>query len=148
MRCSEDGIAKFYKNLDPKEAHIHNQIRICMFKIFGNKISIPLECHSWLFKHWLIYVKGSLHTTIFSKYTELLQLKNVFRIFWNYFWNILKINTFPNKNQSYQKYQNKKVAVKNVADIDNNKLMDLLVIAGGSLLLSQERIKQRRKRRQ
>ena len=50
MRCSEDGIAKFYKNLDPKEAHIHNQIRICMFKIFGNTISIPLECviHGYL----------------------------------------------------------------------------------------------------
>ena len=25
--------------------------------------------------------KGSLHTTIFSKYKELLQLKNIFRIF-------------------------------------------------------------------
>ena len=26
-------------------------------------------------------IKGSLHTTIVSKYTELLQLKNIFRIF-------------------------------------------------------------------
>ena len=26
-------------------------------------------------------LKGSLHTTIFSKYTEILQLKNIFRIF-------------------------------------------------------------------
>ena len=43
--------------------------------------------------------KGSLHTAIFLKYTELLQLKNIFRIFWNSFWNILKINVFQNKNQ-------------------------------------------------
>ena len=35
-----------------------------------------------------------------------------------------------------------------MADIDNNKLMDLLIIAGGSLLLSQQHIKRRRKRRQ
>ena len=45
-------------------------------------------------------LKGSLHTTIFSKYTELLQLKNIFVILWNYFWNILEINVFQNKNQS------------------------------------------------
>ena len=45
-------------------------------------------------------VKGSLHTAIFSKYTELLQLKNIFRILWNYFWNILEINVFQNKNQT------------------------------------------------
>ena len=42
--------------------------------------------------------KGSLHSTIFSKYTELLVLKNVFRIFWNYFWNIIEINVFRSKN--------------------------------------------------
>ena len=35
-----------------------------------------------------------------------------------------------------------------MADIDNNKLMGLLIIAGGVLLLNQEHIKQRRKRRQ
>ena len=34
-----------------------------------------------------------------------------------------------------------------MADIDNNKLMGLLIIAGGSLLLGQERIKERRKRK-
>ena len=33
-------------------------------------------------------------------------------------------------------------------DIDNSKLMGLLIIAGEGLLLSQERIKERRKRRQ
>ena len=33
-------------------------------------------------------------------------------------------------------------------DIDNNKLMGLLIITGGGLLLSQEHIKERRKRRQ
>ena len=43
-------------------------------------------------------LKGSLHTTTFSKYTELLQLQNIFRIFWNYFWNIFKINVFQSKN--------------------------------------------------
>ena len=41
---------------------------------------------------------GLLHTTIFSKYTELLLLKNIFRIFWNYFWNILEINVFQSEN--------------------------------------------------
>ena len=30
---------------------------------------------------YLLELMGSLHTTIFSKYTELLQLKNIFRIF-------------------------------------------------------------------
>ena len=34
-----------------------------------------------------------------------------------------------------------------MADIDNNKLMGLLIIAGGSLLVSQEHIKERRKQR-
>ena len=33
-------------------------------------------------------------------------------------------------------------------DIDNNKLMGLLIITGGGLLLSQEHIKERRKRKQ
>ena len=35
-----------------------------------------------------------------------------------------------------------------MADIDNNKLMGLLIIAGGDLLLSREHIKERRKQRQ
>ena len=35
-----------------------------------------------------------------------------------------------------------------MADIDNNKLMGLLIIPGGGLLLSKEYIKQRRKWRQ
>ena len=39
-------------------------------------------------------LRGSLHTTIFSKYTELLQLKKIFRIFWNYFWNFFEIKVY------------------------------------------------------
>ena len=35
-----------------------------------------------------------------------------------------------------------------MVDIDTNKLMGLLIIAGGGLLLSQEHIKERRKQRQ
>ena len=35
-----------------------------------------------------------------------------------------------------------------MTDIDNNKLMVLLITAGGGLLLSQECVKERRKRRQ
>ena len=35
-----------------------------------------------------------------------------------------------------------------MADIDINKLMGLLIIAGGSLLLSQEHIKERREKRE
>ena len=37
------------------------------------------------------------------------------------------------------------VFFKKMEDIDNNKLMGLLIIAGGGLLLSQEHIKERRK---
>ena len=33
-------------------------------------------------------------------------------------------------------------------DIDNNKLMGVLIITGGGLLLRQEHIKEKRKRRQ
>ena len=33
-------------------------------------------------------------------------------------------------------------------DIDNNKLIGLLIITGGDLLLNQEHIKEKRKRRQ
>ena len=85
-----------------------------------------------------------LLTTIFSKYTELLQLKNIFRIFWNYFGNILEINVFQNINQSLCK---KCGFFLKIADIDNNKLMGLFLIAGWSLLLSQEYIKEKRKQR-
>ena len=79
--------------------------------------------------------EGSLHATFFSKYAELLQLKNIFRIFWNYFGNILEINFFKNKNRG---------CFLKLADIDNNNLMGLLTVAGGSLLLSQEHIKEKR----
>ena len=92
---------------------------------------------------WKKLFKGSLHTTISSKYTELLQLKNIFRIFWNYFW-YFRNNVFQNKNQSLCK---KSGCFLKMADIDNNKLMGLLIIAGGSLLVSQEHIKERRKQR-
>ena len=34
-----------------------------------------------------------------------------------------------------------------MVDIDNNKLMGLLIIAGGSLLLNKEHIKEKRKQR-
>ena len=40
----------------------------------------------------LLHISGlwrARYTTIFSKYTELLGLKNIFRIFWNYFLRIL-----------------------------------------------------------
>ena len=33
------------------------------------------------YSHDDLILNGSLHTTIFAKYTELLQLKNIFRIF-------------------------------------------------------------------
>ena len=92
----------------------------------------------------VIGLKGSLHTTIFSKYTGLLQLKNIFRIFWSYFWNILEINAFQNKNQNLCK---KRSCFLKMADTDNNKLMGLLKIAGRSLLLSQVCTEERRKQR-
>ena len=51
-------------------------------------------------KHW---VQGPLHTTIFSKHTEILQLKKIFRIFLDYFWNTLEINVFNTKIKLYVK---------------------------------------------
>ena len=74
---------------------------------------------------------------IFSQFTELLQLKNIFRIFWNYFWNILETKVFQNKNQSLCKKQG---FLLKMGDIDNNKLMGLLITAEVFLLLSQELI--------
>ena len=51
-------------------------------------LSTHLSAGGWLL---FVKVKGSLHTMIFSKYTELLLSKNIVRIFWNYFWNILEM---------------------------------------------------------
>ena len=100
----------------------------------------------WKIKIYIFnWVKDSLHTTIFSKYADLLQLKNIFRIFWNYFWNILEIKVFQNKNQTLCKRRDNFLKME---DIDNNKLMGLLIITEGGLLLSQEHIKEKRKRRQ
>ena len=56
-----------------------------------------------------------MHTTIFSKYTELLQLKIFFRRFRNYFRKLLQINVFQDKNQSLCK--NRACFLK-MADID------------------------------
>ena len=56
-----------------------------------------------------------MHTTIFSKYTELLQLKIFFRTFRNYFRKLLQINVFQDKNQSLCK--NRACFLK-MADID------------------------------
>ena len=47
----------------------------------------------------MILFKGLVTHKNSSKYTELLQLKNVFRIFWNYLSNISEANVFENKNQ-------------------------------------------------
>ena len=80
-------------------------------------------------------VKGSLHTTIFSKYIELLPLKTF-------------LGYFGNKRFSKQKYKKRAVIFLKMADMDNNKLPGLLTISWSDLLLSQEHIKERRKRRQ
>ena len=112
---------------------------LSMLSILFSKTALS-NFNAWIFSS----LKGSLHTSIFSKYTELLQWKNVFTIFWNYFWNILEINVFQNKNPSSWK---KRGCFLKKTDTDNNKLMGLLTIAGGSLLLSQEHIKEKRKQR-
>ena len=70
----------------------HNDIRK-IYKTFTIK-----KYFSNISKLFLKYFKGSLHIAIFSKYTELLRLKNIFRMFWNSLWNILEINAFQNKN--------------------------------------------------
>ena len=67
------------------------------FDVFNNEVSLEFS--------YLYLLKGSLRTTIFSKYTELLQLKHIFRIFSIFFLNILEINIFQNKNQSLCKKQ-------------------------------------------
>ena len=49
----------------------HNYSFIVLNYLFWNELTFLVTYN----------VKGSLHTTIFSKYTELLQLKNISRIF-------------------------------------------------------------------
>ena len=66
-------------------------------------------------------------------------------MFWNNSRNILEINVFQNKKQGLCKKCGYFIKM---ADIGNNKLMGLWIIAGGVLLLSHEHIKERRKRRQ
>ena len=85
-----------------------------------------------------VYVGNSfkglkLHTMMLSEYTELLHLAIIFRIFWNYFWNMLEINVFQNKNQILCKKMWLSLKI-------GGKLMGLLIIDGEGLLLSQEYI--------
>ena len=69
-------------------------------------------------------------------------IKKYFQNILKLFLLILEINVFQNKNQSYQKKKKKSAVIfPKMADIDNNKLMGLLIIAEGGLLLSQEYIK-------
>ena len=64
----------------------------------------PWNCISWnALKEKFHSVSFPLHTTIFSKNTELLQFKNIFRIFSNYFWNVLEIKFFKTKIKVYAK---------------------------------------------
>ena len=156
-------VNNFFKSCDLEHRRllyvIKNKFRSNMFSVWNPyKLKFPstaycclkatklkyLSGSAKLFFFLHIVFKGSLHTAIFSKYTELLQLKNILRIFWDYFWNILEINVFQNKSQSLCK---KRGNFLKIAYIDNNKLMELLTIAGGSLLLSQEHIKEKRKQR-
>ena len=67
--------------------------RIYRWFVSGGTIKIEI----YEYDHF-VSVKGSLHKMIFTKYTELLLLKNIFRIFWNYFWNILETNVFQSKH--------------------------------------------------
>ena len=60
------------------------------------------------------------------------------------FWNILEIKVFQNKNQSLCK---KRGCFLKMVAIDK-KLMGLLIIPGGGLLLNEECIKERSKRKQ
>ena len=71
------------------------------------------------------------------------------KIFLEYFeiiFDILEINIFQNKNQSLSK---KPSCFLKMADIGNNKLMRLLIIAGGSCYWAKNilHIKERRKQR-
>ena len=65
----------------------------------------------------------------------------------------LFLNYFRNKRFSKKKKKKNTLCKRcgyflKIADVVNNKLMGLLIIDGGGLLLSQEHIKERRKRRQ
>ena len=116
----------------------------CFSIFFHLSIKKKKKIHTKLDRASKFTLKGSLCATIFSKYTQLLQLKNIFRIFENYVWNILELNVFQNKNQCLYK---KHGYFFKMADIDNSK-MGLIIIAGGGLLLRQEHTKERRKQRQ
>ena len=63
------------------ECQYQNVIPVCLEIL---KFSFKKHCctEGWPF---FVIVKGWLHTTIFSKYRELLQSKNIFRTFQNYF---------------------------------------------------------------
>ena len=82
-----------------------------------------------------------------SKYTELLQLKNIFRIFWNCFETFYKFINFISFFKTKIRVCVKSGWFLKMMDADNNKLTGLLLIAEGSLLLSQDHIKERRKQR-
>ena len=74
-----------------------------------------------------------------ARYTnDILKIYRTVTIFSEYF----EIKVFQNKNQSLCK---KRGCFLKMADTYNNKLTGLLIIAGGSLLLSQEHIKERKK---
>ena len=54
------------------------------FSIFFHLSIKKKKIHTKLDRASKFTLKGSLRATIFSKYTQLLQLKNIFRIFENY----------------------------------------------------------------
>ena len=54
------------------------------------------------------------------------------------------VRSKPFSKEKIKLYVKGVVFFKKMEDIDNNKLMGLLIIAGGGLLLSQEHIKERR----
>ena len=76
VHFSQDDIAKIIQNLDPNKAHGHDNISICMLKIYGSSIYKPLEmifkqCIEIIFfpSEWKknnivpIYKKGDKQTT-------------------------------------------------------------------------------------
>ena len=69
-------------------------------KVLCNFIEIALRygCLNLLHIFRIIFLKGLVTHKDILKIHRIIIIKNIFRIFWNYFWNILEINVFQSKN--------------------------------------------------
>ena len=93
--------------------HVNKMLREAIMKRSklknkANKTKLPVDINNYKKQRSYVvnlnksakfeYFKGLVTHSDILKYTKLLRLKNIFRIFWNYFWNVLEISVFQSKN--------------------------------------------------